>query len=105
MVKLTDAQAEMTVYKHLNDYMKKYAQKLQRERNEINQKLSRMDKKGVRSKDYGLLYAKSHVLECQIHHAKMMELEFLKRAMDICDNCDDPLKEAQELYKRITTGM
>ena len=35
MVELTDSQAEMAVYKHLNDHLEKYAQKLHRELNDI----------------------------------------------------------------------
>ena len=99
MVDLTIAQADMIVYKHLNDYMKKYAQKLQRELNETNQKLAKLEKKGA--KDNGLLFAKKNLLECQIMKAGKLEVEFLKRVMEICDSCEDPLKEAQDLYKRL----
>ncbi len=98
MVKLTVAQAEMNIYKHLNDYMKKYVQKLQRELNEVNQKMAKMDKKGIKGNDYGILYVKSHVLDFQIQKAKMLDLEFLSRAMEVSDNC--PLKETQDLFKR-----
>ena len=98
MVKLTVAQAEMNIYKDLNDYMKKYVQKLQRELNEVNQRMAKMDKKGIRGDDYGTLYAKSHVLDFQIQKAKMLDLEFLSRAMEVSDNC--PLKETQDLFKR-----
>jgi len=98
MVKLTVAQAEMNIYKHLNDYMKKYVQKLQRELNEVNQKMAKMDKKGIKGNDYGTLYVKSHVLDFQIQKAKMLDLEFLSRAMEVSDNY--PLKETQDLFKR-----
>ncbi|MBQ9229781.1 MAG: hypothetical protein IJ190_01240 [Prevotella sp.] len=101
MVELTDSQAEMAVYKHLNDHLEKYAQKLHRELNETNQKLTKMDKKGVKSNDYSSLYVNSNLLKCQIYHVEKLKLEFLRRTMEVCDSCDNPLKEAQELYKRL----
>ena len=103
MVDLTRAQAEMAVYKHLNDYMKKYALKLKRELNEVKQKLEKQEKKGARNSDYGNLFVRSNLLQWQICQAEKLELEFLKRAMEVCDKCDDPLKEAKDLYERFTS--
>lgn len=101
MVELTVAQADICVFKHLNDYMKKYAQKLQRELNDVNHRLEKMEKKGQNGNDYGLLHAKSNLLTFQIHKAKNLELEFLKRSMDLCDSCENPLNEAQDIYNRL----
>jgi hypothetical protein len=53
---------------------------------------------GIKGNDYGTLYVKSHVLDFQIQKAKMLDLEFLSRAMEVSDNC--PLKETQDLFKR-----
>ena len=51
-VKLTIAQADMQVYKHLHDYMKKYAQKLQRDLNDVKQRLAKLEKKDMRVPRY-----------------------------------------------------
>jgi hypothetical protein len=53
---------------------------------------------GIKGNDYGTLYVKSHVLDFQIQKAKMLDLEFLSRAMEVSDNY--PLKETQDLFKR-----
>ena len=57
-VNLTIAQADIQVFRHLNDYMKKYAHKLQRDANDLDHRLSKMEKKEVKPEDYGSLKAK-----------------------------------------------
>ena len=102
-VKLTIAKADMQVYKHLHDYMKKYAQKLQRESNDVKQRLAKLEKKGISSgSEYGKLYSRSNILTFQIQKAERLKLEFLRRATELCDSCEDPLKEVQDLYDRLT---
>ena len=102
-VKLTIAQADMQVYKHLHDYMKKYAQKLQRDLNDVKQRLAKLEKKDITSgSEYGKLYSRSNILTFQIKKVEKLQIEYLRKATELCDSCEDPLNEVQELYDRLT---
>lgn len=96
------AYASMRAYKHLSDYSKKYAQKLQRDLNDVERKLSRMEKAGVRNQKFAMLEMESHVLKFQKTKAESLEIEFMKEAIRISESETMSSEELINLVKHFS---
>ena len=85
MVSTVRAYAEMRAYNHFSDYSKKYAQRLQRDLNDVTRKAALLEKKGVNGQKYAELEMEKHVLQFQILKAQSMEIDFMKEAIRVSE--------------------
>jgi hypothetical protein len=101
LVSTIKAYAAMRAYKDISEYCKKYKQKLQRELNDTQRKLSRMEKYGVKNQKYGMLEMESHILKFQTTKAESLEIEFTKDALDIANSEALSTEEFQKLIQQL----
>ena len=47
-------------------------------------------------------HSRSFILTFQIKKVENLQIEYLRKATELCDSCEDPLNEVQNLYDRLT---